>query len=556
MYLGPDSIITPAGFSTRETLDAIARGESGCAVVDDPSIFGKPLMAGKIDEDRLEKATGNPGDGWTKLEKLFILTVGEVLSQSGVDPADADTGIVFSSTKGNIDLLAAGEEVRPEVLLYGMARRVSDRFGFRNDPLVICNACISGVSAIIAAARLIREGRFRNVVVAGGDILSRFTATGFSAFKSVSERVCRPYDSARDGLTLGEGCGALLLTRDRERAEEPYVTVAGGGISNDANHISGPSRTGDGLFFAISEAMEEAGVTEIGFINGHGTATVYNDEMESKAFALAGLCDVPLNGLKPWFGHMLGAAGVVESIICAHSLRNGIVYGVPGFENTGTTHELNVSARHRNIAAGNCLKTASGFGGCNAALVLSRRETASGLKEVETDIRQTARCRIEPDGRPFAEMIRERFKALGSPDMKFYKMDDFCKLGYVAAAELLKDAALAEKYAPSEIGIVLANRSGSLDTDIRHCEVMKENGDEVSPAVFVYTLPNVLAGEIAIRHKLQGECTFFIQDPPDNRFTEEYARGLLRRGRLKAVVCGWCDLVGEDFLAEMKLLEI
>lgn len=129
-----------------------------------------------------------------------------------------------------------------------------------------------GVSAIVIAARLIRSGRYDHVFVAGFDLLSDFIVSGFNAFKSVSPTLCRPYDAARDGLTLGEACGAVLLTRDR-RLSATGVSVAGGGISNDANHISAPSRTGDGLWYAIRAALAEAGIGagEIGLVNTHGT---------------------------------------------------------------------------------------------------------------------------------------------------------------------------------------------------------------------------------------------------------------------------------------------
>lgn len=575
VYLGADRIITSAGFSTRENLDAIAAYRSGCAAVDDRSLFGRPFVAGRIDDARLGTLAAGLED-FTRLEKLFILAIGDVVRSAGIDPASKDTAVIFSTTKGNVDLLGTEEPVDEKAFIYTMAVKVASHFGFAESPLVISNACISGVSALIVAARLIREGKYKNIVVAGGDILTGFVVTGFHAFKSVSGGACRPYDAARDGLTLGEGCGAALVTADRQKAAEPCIEIAGGSVSNDSNHISGPSRTGDGLYFAIRDAMGEAGLTpaEVGFLNGHGTATVYNDEMESKAYALAGLCGVPLNGLKPYFGHMLGAAGLVESIVCAHELRSGVVYGTPGFESAGTPHELDVSPRHRDIQAVNCVKTASGFGGCNAAIALKKEDAFQEGMRVPQDrptgegngtpvtgatrkagIKETARCVIEPTGAPFAEAIRERFKALDAPNMKFYKMDDFCKLGYVAAETLLKDVHLAERYAPEEIGIVLANRSASLDTDLRHRRQMAENGDDVSPAVFVYTLPNVLAGEIAIRHGIQGENTFFIQDSPDAGFVEEYSRMLLEGGRLRAVVCGWCDLLGGDYRAELKLLE-
>ncbi len=553
VWLGADSMITALGTSSGQALSAIGEGRSGCREINDPELWGKTFVAGKADRESVPRM-----EGYTLLERMLITVVGDVVARSGIDTAAADSCLVVASTKGNIELLSGGGVTDRRVFLGDMAARVASRCGFTNAPIVISNACISGVSAIIVAARLIREGKYRNVVVAGGDTLTRFVVTGFHAFKSVSGRVCRPYDAGRDGLTLGEGCGALLLTCDRANAVTPSVEIAGGAIASDANHISGPSRTGDGLYFAVRGAMSEAGVSPdaIGFVNGHGTGTVYNDEMESKAFALAGLDGVPVNGLKPYFGHTLGAAGIVETIVSAHALRSGIVYGTPGFERTGTPHPLDVSAHHRRTDARACVKTASGFGGCNAAVVL--RKTDEGTQAVaavrQPVIRRTAAVSIAHDGRPFAEMIRERFRALESPDMKFFRMDDLSKLAYVAAGELLRGAGLNEKYCPEQIGIVLANRSASLDTDRRHCEQMELNGDEVSPAVFVYTLPNVAAGEVSIRHKIRGETTFFIHDTAQD--AEEYAGMLLGRGYLKAVICGRCELLGEDFNAEMTLLEI
>ncbi len=552
VWLGADAMITALGHTSEEVLAAIGEGRVGCRAVDDPALWGRPFTAGRIDPGRLPAVAGH-----TPLERMFIATIGSVVRRSGIDPSAPDTALVIASTKGNIELLTPDGPPDERIFLGNMAARVATRCGFAGTPIVISNACISGVSAIIVAARLIRDGQYRNVVVAGGDRLTRFVVTGFEAFRSVSERVCRPYDAARDGLTLGEGCGALLLTADPGRAAVPRVEIAGGAISADANHISGPSRTGDGLHFALRDAMAEAAITPagVGFINGHGTGTVYNDEMESKAFALAGLDGVPVGGLKPYFGHTLGAAGVVETIVSAHALRTGTIYGTPGFETSGTPHPLDISPRHRTTESPVCIKTASGFGGCNAAIVLRKGSAQGRLPVAENRVVETAQTTIHPDGRPFAKMIRERFRALESPDPKFFRMDDLSKLAYVAAAELLNNKNLKEKYTPDQIGIVLTNRSASLDTDRRHARQIEINGDEASPAVFVYTLPNVSAGEVSIRHKIQGESTFFISNDPNATTAEDYARMLLRQGHLRAVICGRCELLGEDFAAEMKLLE-
>ena len=121
---------------------------------------------------------------------------------------------------------------------------------------------------------------------------------------------------------------------------------------------------------AINQAMEEAGALpeDISFINAHGTATVYNDEMESKAIHLAGLAAVPVNSLKPYFGHTLGASGIIETILCIEQLKEGRYYGTLGYETLGVPMPITVYATHQPIPMKCCIKTASGFGGCNAAL--------------------------------------------------------------------------------------------------------------------------------------------------------------------------------------------
>jgi 3-oxoacyl-[acyl-carrier-protein] synthase-1 len=152
------------------------------------------------------------------------------------------------------------------------------------------------------------------------------------------------------------------------------IRILGSGLSNDANHISGPSRTGEELCSAINNALNESRMTpaEIDFISAHGTATIYNDEMEAKAFHLAGLGDVPLNSLKPYYGHTLGAAGVVETTIGIHSLLNNIMIPTPGYSKSGVSKPVNVPQRVESKTLKTFLKTASGFGGCNAAIVLQK----------------------------------------------------------------------------------------------------------------------------------------------------------------------------------------
>ncbi|MBC7891052.1 MAG: beta-ketoacyl synthase, partial [Sphingobacteriaceae bacterium] len=151
---------------------------------------------------------------------------------------------------------------------------------------------------------------------------------------------------------------------------------AGGAISNDANHISGPSRTGDGLSTAIGGALRAARLSAevIDFVSAHGTATRHNDEMEAAALTWAGVQAAPVNSLKGYFGHTLGAAGLIETLVSARSLRENRMLPTAGFSQSGVSTPLNIPSTLHLASLRHCLKTASGFGGCNAALVLSKTE--------------------------------------------------------------------------------------------------------------------------------------------------------------------------------------
>ena len=506
-------------------------------------------------------------------EDFVEICVKEVLEKSAISANNPELLFVLSTTKGNVALLAESvEEISPRTYLYDSAERMSKHFGFVNKPIVISNACISGVSALIVARELLLSGKYKHAIVVGCDILSRFITSGFESFKSISPNPCKPYDAERDGLSLGEACGAVLLTTQESLASIPFVCLAGGAITNDANHISGPSRTGDGLSQAINRALEYAGISasSVGFVNAHGTATAYNDEMESKAMNLSGLGETPLNSLKGYIGHTLGASGIVETIACLHQLRQKEAFGTLGFSSLGTPLSLKVSASPQKFDFPVCVKTASGFGGCNAAIVLTMDEpktfsVANDGLEIkpeeeknadEFEIKELASYTLPQSEQPFADFIREEYRALNEQNMKFYKMSDLCKAAYVSMMKLLQQVEFDIDTQDNDVAVILANKSSSLETDIAHQIVLNQNNPEgTSPAIFVYTLPNVVAGEICIRHKIRGNNTFFIENN-DSGLSEDYARLLLKTGKAHKAICGWCEKMGENWNVKLKLLSI
>jgi 3-oxoacyl-[acyl-carrier-protein] synthase-1 len=221
--------------------------------------------------------------------------------------------------------------------------------------------------ALINAKRYIDTGKYDTVVITGADVITDFIVAGFESFKSMSEKACRPFDTDRDGLSLGEGAGTLVVTN---QPGKDSIAIVHGASANDANHISGPSRTGEGLYLAGKNALK--GEIKIDFISAHGTATPYNDDMESHALNRLNLSEIPVNSFKGYFGHTLGAAGIIETILTKHSMLNNRVYSTVGLQKQGTVQPVNAISKSFNKSLKKCLKLASGFGGCNAAIVLEK----------------------------------------------------------------------------------------------------------------------------------------------------------------------------------------
>jgi 3-oxoacyl-[acyl-carrier-protein] synthase-1 len=370
VYIAADNIFSPLGISTEENFEKVKRGESAIRAITNPSLSAEPFYASLFDKSFFSKEEND----LTRFEKICVASIQDALSKTEIKLSDANTLFILSTTKGNIELIETNrmnEELRKRVSLFTAAKNIAASFGAVNKPVVVSNACISGVLSVIIAKRLLQSGKYKHAVITGADVLSRFIISGFQSLHAMSAKPCRPFDKQRDGINLGECASTIILTT--EKALSKGVVVGGGASSNDANHISGPSRTGLELSYAVQSAMKDSDVSakDLSFISAHGTATTYNDEMEAKAFTHAGLNDIPLHSLKGHFGHTLGAAGVLESILSYRSLKEGIVLPSKNFEELGVSEKVKVNKNLSKSNKTHASKTASGFGGCNAAVIYS-----------------------------------------------------------------------------------------------------------------------------------------------------------------------------------------
>lgn len=372
VYITDYNCVTPLGFDVESNWKALLQGKSGVGlqkITENHEAF----FVSKIDDEKLENEFKNNFDNqdFTRLEKMFLLSLKPLVKKHQISD---ETAFILSTTKGNISLLKNETTLPESVFLSNLAQKIADFFGFKTKPIVISNACVSGVMAISVAKNMILAGKYKDAFVIAGDEISEFVISGFNSFQAIGSEPCKPYDKNRNGINLGEAAAAVYITSELNQSEKFKFKILGDSAINDANHISGPSRTGDGLYESVKNAMKEAKISadQIDFISAHGTATLYNDEMEAIAFNRMNLQNVPLNSLKGFYGHCLGAAGLLESIISMESAMHNTLIQSKNFEEHGTLQSLNIIKENQPATINYILKTASGFGGCNAAIVLEK----------------------------------------------------------------------------------------------------------------------------------------------------------------------------------------
>ncbi len=286
------------------------------------------------------------------------------------------TPFLFCAAKGDLSFFNTGnsskllQQISP--FLHAQAEEVCAVTGIRPTRcLTISNACASGAIALEVATELLEVGQADRVILFGFDCISKFVLTGFDALQALSSTGARPFDASRDGLSLGDSAVFAILSRRTPRKGD--ILIAGTGSSNDANHRTGPSRTGDGLHAAAATAMRGAQLKnhQIGFVKCHGTATMYNDAMEAKAiYRMFGDACPPCVSFKGAIGHTSGAGSLLEVVLAAEIIRRRKVPPTAHYSSHGVEEPIAVSSLPRELEIPSALCLSAGFGGMNAAVVI------------------------------------------------------------------------------------------------------------------------------------------------------------------------------------------
>lgn len=586
-YIIADNIISPLGETSEENYLSVKAGRSGIRAYEPgtcniPEGFYASLLFEDFETLALRSA------------QKAIANALKTIGNAQLELKGKRTAFILSSTKGNIE---------ENISLADSAQRIANQLGIDSKPIVVCNACISGLSALILGNRLIDSGLYDAAILCGCDTPRQFILSGFQSLKALSPEPCRPFDMERMGLNLGEAAATLILSKNPIQGNS--WRMGDGFIRNDAFHISTPSKTADGLYLSLQRTLEsftkEISSTckqidmkeHLAFINAHGTATLFNDQMESVAIGRAGLSELPANAYKSFWGHTMGAAGILETIISMKAIDDDTILGTRGFSELGVSGKMNICAENRPTDKKGFIKMLSGFGGCNATIWATkdpeRENIALSQKEQqECEFTTTHAIRITPEevaldhqklwegnqnanekleeqeGAGHHSLLTSLYRQMIGNYPKFYKMDGLSRLGFVASEILLNaekgdtDVERREEEGErllEERAIIFFNHSSSIASDRNYKESINDKDNYFpSPSIFVYTLPNIVTGEIAIRNHFHGETSFFILPDKDERMMEEILQASCRDDQSKSFLTGWIDYEDErHFEADLKI---
>lgn len=567
-------ILSPLGTTSEENYRAVKAGKtalspypSGTLQVPDTIMASLQLEKDGMWEDA-DNQLKNDFERMVYYSASYALHEAEKQGKEKMDTVR--TVFILSSTKGDV------EGMTP---LADSAQRIAQRLGIKVPPIVVCNACISGLSALILADRLLAQDKYDRAVVCGCDVPRSFIISGFHSLKALSSEPCRPFDMERSGLNLGEAAATIVLGREQQQkvdnVGDTLWQIKRGFIKNDAFHISAPSKQGEGLYSALTETLKGLPVNNLALINTHGTATLFNDQMESVAIQRAGLSDIPANALKGYFGHTLGAAGILETILCMMSIDDHCIIGTRGFEELGVSAKVSISSQHRPTHKKTFAKMLSGFGGCNATL-LATKEFITTSSKTDVHYYKNHLVRITQSGAWVDGKALPCISNSSQPNIltgiykehinnypKYYKMDGLSRLGFVASELLLQVSGLSEQTnhvtsipignRKRDTAIVLFNHSSSVDADRKYMATISDKENYFpSPSVFVYTLPNIVTGEIAIRNQIYGETSFYILPNKNEQQMIEILEATFVDEETKRILTGWINYDDDEhFEAEL-----
>ncbi len=396
VYITGTGIISSIGFNSLETLSSLESSMSGIGWLKHiDSIYSDqiPFAEVRASNSELRDLAKVPLNGiFSRTSLLGIIAAREAIDNSGIENiAGCRTGLVSATTVGGMDrteiffrkfLKDKSRGRLRDVITHDngeSTEKIAAACRIKDFVTTISTACSSSANSLLLGARLIENGILDRVIAGGTDALTLFTINGFNSLMILDKGGCKPFDDARNGLTLGEGAGFLVLESEdliRKTGKSVSVAISGYGNACDAFHQTASSPDGDGAFISMKKALNKAGLTpeNIDYINAHGTGTKNNDLSEGKAIErlFAGFVP-PVSSTKAFTGHTLGAAGAIEAVFSVLAVEKQCIW--PNLNFRKKMSELDfmpLTELIRNVPVGNVLSNSFGFGGNNTSLVFSK----------------------------------------------------------------------------------------------------------------------------------------------------------------------------------------
>lgn len=553
-----EGIVSAIGLNKQEVLQALQEGRTGIGEMKYLQSIHHELPVGEVDlsNEQMKKMLGIPSEQMmSRTSLLGMLAIDQALKEAYVDVASlrarkADGKplrivLVSGTTVGGMDITELcfdqlEKQKSVEFLQHhdcgNSTRLMADHFGIFDEVATLSTACSSAANAIMLGARLLKAGEADLVVAGGTEALSRFHLNGFNSLMILDHEPCRPFDTTRAGLNLGEGAAFLVLESEemaQQRKITPHAYLTGYGNACDAFHQTASSENGEGAYLTMTEAlaMAQLSAKDIQYVNAHGTGTPNNDQSESVSLKRVFGDEMPMvSSTKSFTGHTTSASGSIETVICILAMQHHFVPANLGWKNPMENGILPTMGA-QNVDIENVLCNSFGFGGNDSSLVISLhpKESAS---EIMRGVKIKVLSKVEINSEEQLTDIRKYVKPL-----EVRRMGKIMKSSLLSSLEALQRAGIE---VPDSI--ITGTAYGCLENSERLMEQIKEEGEGMlKPTFFMQSTHNTIGSNIAIKTHCHGYNVTYTQESHSLEWAIRDAELLLRSGKVKNVLVGCHD---------------
>ncbi len=553
-----EGIVSAIGLNKQEVLQSLQEGRTGIGEMKYLQSVHHELPVGEVDlsNEQIKEMLGIPSRQMMSRTSLMgMLAIDQALKEAHVDVANLKARkpdgkplrivLVSGTTVGGMDITELCFDqlenlTNVEFLQHHdcgkCTQLMADHFGIFDEVTTLSTACSSAANAIMLGARLLKAGEADLVVAGGTEALSRFHLNGFNSLMILDHEPCRPFDTTRSGLNLGEGAAFLVLESEEMaqlRKVTPHAYLTGYGNACDAFHQTASSENGEGAYLAMTEALAMAHLSakDIQYVNAHGTGTPNNDQSESVSLKRVFGDEMPMvSSTKSFTGHTTSASGSIETVICILAMQHHFVPANLGWKNPMENGILPTMGT-QNVDLENVLCNSFGFGGNDSSLVISlhpKESTSTIMRDAKIEVLS----KVEITSEEQLIDIRKYVKPLEAR-----RMGKIMKSSLLSSLEALQQAGIE---VPDSI--ITGTAYGCLENSERLMEQIKEEGEGMlKPTFFMQSTHNTIGSNIAIKTHCHGYNVTYTQESHSLEWAIRDAELLLRSGKVKNVLVGCHD---------------